>query len=321
MNLFWIFIITLLIILAIILILLASIYTYRYIMDRGLVVHGGNDEKTYYHGSLKKYDILKPQYSDYAGNALFAIDSYDDAAIFSAGLTDYEMAMWGSRNTVDDKITYQRYLEEQYPGSFERLNTISYIHYMHGDFKPLGKGLPNEYITDKEVIPYKVDEINVLEYIKNSNIIVNEYQQFLERRKNAPKVDLLPEIIDRVICCIGMADPHVFDTKTITSKLKNKKVKVILIEEFNRNDKSDNLFVIIGDTLLGAKKYDFPKPHYYLKQNFKQLVTNFENRKRKSKTPVPNYIKYLDAKEKLYSDCEQLTLKQAIKVINDLSKK
>jgi hypothetical protein len=70
-------------------------------------------------------------------------------------------------------------------------------------------------------------------------------------------------------------------------------------------------YIIIGDTLLGGKYYEFGKEHIYYQQDFDELINNYKSMKHK-KTPVKNYIKYLEANKKLYSGYKHCTLDEIV---------
>lgn len=257
----WIFVLTILLFGITILIIL--------LYEKPIKLIGGV-ELVYYHGSPNKYNVLKPRYSDYGGNSVFGIPSYDDAVIFAAHISDKDIIMWG-----DSKY---RYIEEQYPGAFNKLKITGYIHHIHGNFKSLGKGLPNEYITDKEVVPFKVDKINIYKYLKSSKVIMNTFTQFLKRRRLAPRITLDPDVSKNVICCVVGMKKEDFTG-----------VKPIYIHELDMNNtESNEKYVILGDLLLGNEYFEFKCPHWILYEDkkmypdykvvTKQKILNYYNK-------------------------------------------
>lgn len=118
--------------------------------------------QTFYHGSSAEIAMLTPQPSKLTTEpVVFGTPSYTDAVIFSVQWTDYDFAMWG-----DGK---KRYLEEQYPGAFAKLNRIGYIHHVRGTdttpFKPIGFGINGEHTCTEAATPFRVDKMNVYNYL------------------------------------------------------------------------------------------------------------------------------------------------------------
>ena len=242
---------------------------------------GGNEQMILYHGSKNKYNELKPTYSNYAGLALFGASSYDDAVIFAAGLSDYDVVIWGSDH---------RYIQEQYPGAFNGFKHIYYIHHLIGNFKPLGKGLQTEYITDESIKPFQVDRINCYDYLKHSkNVIMQTYKQFLDYRNKVKRVKL-PDV--KVLLHIGMADPNRFD-------LNIPGIKIVQIFELDMNNTTDK-FIIIGDLLLGNEFFEFNTEHVYYQQDINELISSYKGK-------CANYPKYLEYSAKLYKGIKNIT--------------
>src|ERR1700690_2148069 len=102
-------------IIIIVILIITTIYEFTYREN----FHGSAEPpikpEILYHGSNKKLDTVKPRESLFPdAPAVFATSPYDDAVIFSASWTDYNFIMWRDGNRV--------YLEEQYPGAFEKLD-------------------------------------------------------------------------------------------------------------------------------------------------------------------------------------------------------
>lgn len=183
----------LIILVVLIAIILVAVLLRQQIMDvlAGIMTHrviaGGAE--SYFHGSDKIIELLEPRPSgviDYE-KAVFATDSYTNAVIFSAAAwTDYDFTM-GSNSTG------KNYLVEMYPGAFDKLDAVGYIHHLPS--KPFHHdprlGLDNEFISFQSVKPTKVDKINVKEYLKTSDVRMTTFKEFARDLRVNPRESII----------------------------------------------------------------------------------------------------------------------------------
>lgn len=272
-----------------------------------------------YHGSNKKLTELKPHDSLLTDQpAVFATSSYLDAVIFSAQWTDFDFQMWG---------TNTRHLDEQYPGAFDKLNVTGYIHHVSGqNFKPLKTAGSNsrkttEFISTNTIRPTIVDTVNVLEYIKSQkNIILREFADVVAAQKNATPHKMTAD----VVCFISADDfaPAIMDQLYEIEKL-NTKYKIEFSDKIDMNhlgqgkkhrDKRYNFkYILLGPDILGNIQYLSKNniPKYYLQQDQKTLMDNFNN----AKTTKTEFKKYLTARKKLFNNWQPITIDELNKIL------
>lgn len=277
-----------------------------------------------YHGSSSEIGVLEPQMSKLTpAPVVFGTPSYTDAVIFSAQWTDYDFAMWG-----DGK---KRYLEEQYPGAFAKLNRIGYIHHLRegvngAPFKPLGSGLSSEYVCTEAVKPFRVDKVNVREYLLGlvgrtsgspsaasvktklvSPGTVDGPPLVMRTHAEAVAARVSAEVIvvkGNILCHVVPAD--LADTSVAELCAKHS-IRVWRINRDNIDDADlSEPCVMIGNPLSGNARYEFSCPRVYLRSDFGALIAGFAHRK----TTTGEYSQYLHATRDLYHSYTWMDLKQ-----------
>lgn len=244
-------------------------------------IDGGVDKinRSLFHGSDHEITELVPQVSNLTKNkVVFGTPKYLDAVIFLVLWTDYNWILWG-----DGKV---RYLEEQYPGAFDKLDTIGYIHHIKGDFKPLGSGLEGEYICEHAVKPYAVDKVNVLEYLRKQDNLNLVMQKFEEGGTYSQKIH-----IDNAIAHIVFEDA--FQHEANDKFIKSLNFPTFRIGQDNEPPTGD--YIIVGDPILSDDKYIAACPHYLIKADL--TIAKFPNPR---KTTANEYMKYLNCHRNQY---------------------
>jgi hypothetical protein len=271
--------------------------------------------QVFYHGSSAEIAMLTPQPSRLTQEpVVFGTPSYTDALIFSGQWTDYDFAVWG-----DGK---KRYIEEQYPCAFAKLNRIGYIHHMQSTdaapFKPLGSGLSGEHVCTEAVAPFRVDKMNVYSYltdvvVESERTMVAEFSHHRElplvMRTHAEAVAARktaePIVIEgNILCHVVPAD---LSDASIAELCANRGIRTWRINRDNIDgaDLSEPC-VMIGNPMSGNARYEFSCPHVYQRVDFNALVASFSNKK----TTVKEYLQYLHATRDMYSDYVCMDMKQ-----------
>lgn len=281
---------------------------------------GAGQPEVFYHGSQYKYSKLETFPNTLTTvPVVFGTPSYEDAVIFSAGLSDYETAMWG-----DGK---NRYLEEQFPGAFESLKKTGYIHHLKGDFVPLKElaatsheGLSNEFVCAKSVVPHKVDEVNIYEYLKGSNVIMRDYAEVRDCRAKAKKY-VVKDKLPSIALCLHMPDEIRFNDKKFLEDLgsglgsgsgSGPDYGIVHSWEMDNLDDASKISIFIGDTVLGNDEFIISRDHIYMRIDLAEAVAHHGG-----KTPPAQYYKYLQAKQNLCHDMEWMSPGQIINYIKN----
>lgn len=296
----------------------------KLVVGRKTIKSAGLDNSVnLFHGSYKKLDEIRPRDSLLTDRpAVFATSSYIDAVIFSAQWTDYDFAMWQNSH-IDNKI----HLDEQYPGAFNKLNRIGYIHTVDSaNFKPLRTagssiGLPTEYISHDVVYPLTCTEVNILEYLKSQEkIAMREFTDVVSHRDKVEQRKISAD----VVCFIGADEftPAIMDQIYEIEKLdSNYKVEFTTRIDMDnlgkgkkhRGQKLSYQYILLGDDIVGGVQFTTSAPKYYLKQNHADLINHFNNRK----TTRDEFRKYLTNRKKQFPDWKQVTIDELKKLLSD----
>jgi IS1 family transposase len=304
-----------------------------FIAHRAASLYSGADDRdadarVLYHGSSSRISTLEPRKSNLTRRpVVFGTPSYDDAVIFSATWTDYNFAMFGANG--------KRYLDEQYPGAFAKLDVIGYIHHLPGaDFKILqaddvdddksqsadtsapvdtsvsvdvsqpvdvsAVGLGNEYVCEHEVTPSAVDEVNVLEYLRKSQVVMRTYDEVLAARRDAEGMQIVP--LSGVIAHVVFYDDwaHISRIEDICAKLK---INFVTTDDISAVDFAVPT-VVVGDLVRGVERFTVPCESVWVDSDIDTLVANFSA----TKTTPEEYRQYLIARRDRMSHMKKITV-------------
>ena len=260
-----------------------------------------------YHGSYKKFKLLKQSPSDLADRpVLFGTPSYLDAVIFSVQWTDYNFSM-----AIDNDV---RYIDEQYPGAFKKLDTVGYIHHITGPFRPLFDGLSNEYISYEDAVPTKIDKINVLDYLRRKNdkeLVMRTYDDVMKYKEHSnKKVRLSGDII----CWIVSADDLVILDELKTECENNGAKLEIIGRTINGPMKFKDPTIILGDPLVGTYLYTTKCEKKYLKFNTSYAIKLYKSNK---KTTREQYASFIKARKRTYSSYDTILMRDVKNIIRN----
>lgn len=268
--------------------IILSIFDSKSGKTQKVVKHGSHmsydTRTTYYHGSNNKIDILYPRESKLTTNpVVFGTTSYDDAVIFAANWTDYDFTMWGDGTS--------RFIEEQYPGAFKKLNIYGYIYHLNGDFKPLGSGLGNEFICEESVKPYRVDYINIFDHLNKSSVSMITFKESRNRRM---KLVNNPSILktNDVLCQVSAADIEA-ELPILQQICDDNGIKLIRIES---DITIGEPMIIIGDSYIGNAYFAIEREKFFIKQSEEKLLNEFSSQK----TSLGDYLLFLRHQRDLY---------------------
>lgn len=261
---------------------------------------GGSDAEVLYHGtSMGDIKVFTPRPSfvldgDYA---VFATDSYTDAVIFSVLWTDYDF-VFGTRNG-------KKYLREMYEGAFDKLKTIGYVYrlpaqYFHKDKRT---GLPNEYISHRDIEPISCDEVNVIEYLEKTKDI--ELISYDTPRKKVKFIPLSKKIAAIFTPLMRYYRPII-----------NTKYEVIYFDRLSMKELEAKVKAAKGRVILIGDKFVFSDGEYdipttVLRPEFIEYNIN------SAKTTPDQYKKYIEARIKKYEQYPTIVLKDDIFEYND----
>lgn len=256
-----------------------------YALSRRRLFHGKHEQAVYYHGSSKVIDRLDPRPSGVIDNeeAVFATDSYTDAVIFSAAWTDYNFIM----GTTDGKI----HLVERYPGAFDKLNAVGYIHRLpankfHHDSRC---GLDNEFISWTAVTPLGYDTVNIREYLDTADLQMVTFEEYFAQMKNKEKflTDEQLEKVSHVYVPIDMYwDPHISGA-VMFDRMPVEELDTILA-------KADPKSVILCGDICGISKiYDFGDVPVEIVEPEQIKYSGSD------KTTEVEYMKYIEGRRKI----------------------
>lgn len=267
----------------------------RMIYLRRYVFGASESQKFYYHGSDNIIDELEPRPAGVIDNekAVFATSSYVDAVIFSAIWSDYNFSM-GTHDGI-------KYLDEMYPGAFEKLDTTGYIHYVPADkfHRDSRTGLSSEFISFEPVKTIKYDKVNVKEYLEKSDVQMTTYEERMQKLHDNSRIPLIPrEQLHKIKVIYIPIDfywnPHIDGNVIFFDRMSPEELN----NELLKYDEPNSV-ILVGDIVAAPDVlYDFSGIKTIVLEP--QEIKYFGSRK----TTEEEYMKFIEARRELLKDYE-----------------
>lgn len=214
---------------------------------------GGAQEVVYRSSATRTSSNLTPVYTSYAESVLLGAD-----------WSEYDFNLWGTC------------LDEQYPGAFNKLNVITYIHHMR---------------HSADSVPFKVDAVNVLEYLRSSDYTLRTHEQVMTAAAALPEI----AVRGNLLCNLVLQDINNTECKKVIEMIKAHNIEVIRAEDVDGQEMGDKPFIVLGSMYTTGYKLIMACSHISLQLPVLTLLSDFSS----AKTTTAQYLQYLTHKERL----------------------